>query len=76
MEKKTRYSDRRSRILEAIRSTKTHPTAEWVFQTVKKVFIHEGIEFKENHQSIMDYFAERGDGSETTDLLNNDNNGG
>lgn len=30
-----------------------------LFLTVKKVFIHEGIEFKENHQPIMDYFANR-----------------
>ncbi len=29
-----------------------------LFLTVKKVFIREGVEFKENHQSIMEYFAE------------------
>lgn len=27
-----------------------------VLKTVKKIFIREGIEFKEGHQSIMDYF--------------------
>lgn len=27
------------------------------FLTIKKVFIHEGVEFKENHQSIMEYFS-------------------
>ncbi len=30
-----------------------------IFLTVKKVFVHEGVEFKENHQSIMEYFASR-----------------
>lgn len=30
-----------------------------ILLTIKKVFIHEGVEFKENHQSIMDYFASR-----------------
>ncbi len=29
-----------------------------LFLTVKKVFIREGIEFAENHQSIMEYFAD------------------
>ena len=28
------------------------------FMTVKKVFVREGIEFKEGHQPIMDYFEE------------------
>jgi lipopolysaccharide/colanic/teichoic acid biosynthesis glycosyltransferase len=30
-----------------------------VFLTVKKVFMHEGVEFADNHQSIMDYFSNR-----------------
>ncbi len=30
-----------------------------ILSTIKKVFVHEGVEFKENHQSIMDYFANR-----------------
>lgn len=30
-----------------------------ILLTIKKVFIHEGVEFKENHQSIMDYFSNR-----------------
>ena len=29
-----------------------------VLMTVKKVFVREGIEFKEGHQSVMDYFEE------------------
>ena len=28
------------------------------FMTIKKVFVREGIEFKEGHQPIMDYFEE------------------
>ncbi len=28
-------------------------------KTIKKVFVHEGVEFKENHQPIMEYFANR-----------------
>ena len=30
-----------------------------VLMTVRKVFIHEGVEFKRNHQSIMEYFDTR-----------------
>lgn len=30
-----------------------------ILLTAKKVFSHEGVEFKENHQSIMEYFASR-----------------
>ncbi len=29
-----------------------------VFMTIKKVFVREGIEFKEGHQPIMEYFRE------------------
>lgn len=38
MEKATRYSKKREAILEAIRSTDTHPSAEWVYQTLKPEF--------------------------------------
>ena len=31
-----------------------------VFMTVKKVFVREGIEFTEGHQSVMDYFNGNG----------------
>ena len=30
-----------------------------IFMTIKKAFVHEGIEFTEGHQSIMEYFAEQ-----------------
>ena len=32
-----------------------------IFLTVKKIFIREGIEFTEGHQSVMDYFKENAD---------------
>jgi len=35
MERKQNYSRKREAILEAIRGTKSHPTAEWVYQTLK-----------------------------------------
>ncbi len=34
-----------------------------VLMTVKKVFVRDGIEFKEGHQSVMDYFEESKDES-------------
>lgn len=41
-----------------------------ILLTVKKVFIHEGVEFKENHQSIMEYFETHNDTIEERDLVN------
>jgi Fur family peroxide stress response transcriptional regulator len=35
MQKVTRYSKKREAILNALRSTKAHPSAEWVYQTLK-----------------------------------------
>lgn len=35
MEKATRYSKKREAILEVIRSTDAHPSADWVYQTLK-----------------------------------------
>ena len=35
MERTTRYSKKREAILAAIRSTHCHPSAEWVYQTLK-----------------------------------------
>ena len=32
-----------------------------ILLTVKKIFIREGIEFTEGHQSVMDYFKENAD---------------
>ena len=41
--------------------------AKIVFMTIKKVFIREGIEFKEGHQPVMDYFKETS-GNQEIDL--------
>lgn len=38
MEKKQNYSRKREAILETLRSTKTHPTADWVYQQLKPAF--------------------------------------
>lgn len=38
MEKATRYSKKREAILNAICSTDTHPSADWVYQTLKPVY--------------------------------------
>ena len=35
MERATRYSRKREAILAALRSTRTHPTAEWIYQALK-----------------------------------------
>ena len=35
MERATRYSKKREAILAAIRSSDTHPSAEWIYQTLK-----------------------------------------
>ncbi len=37
MERAARYSKKREAILEAVRSTHLHPTAEWVYQQLKPV---------------------------------------
>jgi Fur family transcriptional regulator, peroxide stress response regulator len=38
MEKKRNYSRKREAILKAVRSTTTHPTADWVYETLKPVY--------------------------------------
>ncbi len=38
MEKATRYSKKREAILSAICSTDTHPSADWVYQTLKPLY--------------------------------------
>lgn len=38
MKKTTRYSKKREAILEAIRSTDIHPSADWVYQTLKPTY--------------------------------------
>ncbi len=38
MEKKRNFSAKRATVLETIRSTKTHPSAEWVYEQVKEKY--------------------------------------
>jgi Fur family peroxide stress response transcriptional regulator len=38
MERTTRYSRKREAILNAIRSTDTHPSADWVYQTLRPIY--------------------------------------
>lgn len=38
MEKTTRYSKKREAILEVLRSSKEHPSADWVYQTLRPQF--------------------------------------
>lgn len=38
MEKATRYSKKREAILDLIRSTDSHPSADWVYQTLKPIY--------------------------------------
>ena len=38
MEKRRNYSRKREAILEAVRSTASHPTAEWVYQKLKPAY--------------------------------------
>lgn len=38
MEKTTRYSKKREAILDLLRSTDSHPSADWVYQTLRPVY--------------------------------------
>ncbi len=38
MEKRKNFSKKRQAILDTIRSTKTHPSAEWVFEQIKEQY--------------------------------------
>ena len=60
MEKAVRYSKKREAILEAIRSTKTHPSADWVYQTLKPTHpdlslgtVYRNLEFFQQHGYII-----------------------
>ncbi len=43
MEKKLKNSEKRDAILAALRNTKTHPSAEWIFEKVKESYPTIGI---------------------------------
>ena len=38
MDKATRYSRKREAILDALRSTDSHPSADWIYQTLRPAF--------------------------------------
>ena len=60
MEKAIRYSKKREAILDAIRSTTCHPSADWVYQTLKPTHpdlslgtVYRNLEFFRQHGNII-----------------------
>ena len=58
MERTTRYSKKRAAILAAIRGTDCHPSAEWVYQTLKPN--HPDLSLGTVYRNLV-FFQERGD---------------
>ena len=58
MERTTRYSKKRAAILSAIRGTDCHPSAEWVYQTLKPS--HPDMSLGTVYRNLV-FFRERGD---------------
>ncbi len=58
MERTTRYSKKREAILTAIRSTSCHPSAEWVYQTLKPE--HPDLSLGTVYRNLI-FFQQRGD---------------
>ena len=58
MERATRYSKKREAILSAIRATDVHPTAEWVYQTLKPA--HPDLSLGTVYRNLV-FFQEYGD---------------
>ena len=58
MERATRHSKKRDAILTAIRSTKCHPSAEWVYQTLKPD--HPDLSLGTVYRNLI-FFQERGE---------------
>ena len=58
MERATRYSKKRAAILAAIRGTTCHPSAEWVYQTLKPD--HPDLSLGTVYRNLV-FFQERGD---------------
>ncbi len=59
MEKAVRYSKKREAILTAIRETKCHPSADWVYQTLKPTHpdlslgtVYRNLEFFQQHGMV------------------------
>lgn len=57
MERTIRYSRKREAILNAIRSTDTHPTADWVYQTLKPM--HPDLSLGTVYRNL-NFFREQG----------------
>ena len=58
MERATRYSKKREAILAAIRGTTCHPSAEWVYQTLKPT--HPDLSLGTVYRNLV-FFQESGD---------------
>ena len=58
MERTIRHSKKREAILEAIRSTNCHPSAEWVYQTLKPT--HPDLSLGTVYRNLI-FFQQRGD---------------
>ncbi len=58
MERATRYSKKREAILDAIRGTDCHPSAEWVYRRLKPS--HPDLSLGTVYRNLM-FFRERGD---------------
>lgn len=58
MEHTTRYSKKRAAILSAIQGTDCHPSAEWVYQTLKPS--HPDLSLGTVYRNLI-FFQERGD---------------
>ncbi|MEM5779714.1 MAG: transcriptional repressor [Lawsonibacter sp.] len=58
MERTTRHSKKREAILSAIRSTNSHPSAEWVYQTLKPT--HPDLSLGTVYRNLI-FFQEHGD---------------
>ena len=57
MEKAIRYSKKREAILQAIKSTDCHPSAEWVYQTLKPT--HPDLSLGTVYRNLV-FFQEQG----------------
>ena len=57
MEKAVRYSKKREAILDAIRGTKCHPSADWVYQTLKPA--HPDLSLGTVYRNL-EFFQQRG----------------
>ena len=67
MKKAIRYSKKREAILQAIRSTSAHPSAEWIYQTLKPDHpdlslgtVYRNLAFFQEHGHIKSVGAVRG----------------